>query len=499
MTVLRDIQLNKRVEVSDLKRARRDNGKDKVGNTFNNPSSSQNNGEISENLSNGSENEQPWLTPKKRKTGDKRAKNNPPTPEDISMSNSFNSLEEAGEVETDTVAPEKEKEAESGQRTNMKSRTQKPEEQRPPPITTLGKTLKEIAEIFASENSEVNQKFHLRQPKDTDFVTITTKDMETFKLFKQTLTDKDIRFYTYTPKGEKPKSIVLKGLYGDYNEKDVEKDLKERKLENVEILKVSKIFFNKSKVKEKEKQNFAYLVQLSNTSVLSKITSIKTLLYQKIRWEQLRRDKLFQCKNCQRIGHAKINCTLPARCVKCGLEHEVGNCLIDKNADRASLMCANCGLNGHPANWRGCIFFKGGQGILDTQMKVNNQIRRETEDRVRRTLEPKISYARATERNNNNLNNGGRERQFSQSNRGWEDNIQHRETVTRAKSQEGNSNDQNVPKWAEIMQGNMELMQDNILKAITTQMNSITKQVEINTQSILDIQNTLEQLKNKNE
>lgn len=371
---------------------------------------------------------------------------------------------------------------------NTRATTRGPEIQRPPPIHASGKTLQEIADLLSKIDNipEVTQKFYLRQPKQSNEITIISTDIKAFKQFKQTLTDNDIKYYSYTPKHEKPKTIVLKGIFGDFDEVQVREDLMSRKFKKVEILKVNKIIFNK------KTNNFGFIVQTTNTSDINEITKIKTMLYQKVSWEQLRRNSLFQCKKCQRFGHAASNCTLPPRCVKCGEGHDFGKCLIVKNSDRLSLKCANCEQVGHPANYRGCPFFKDSLYIINRNKRDNYQQNNEMIKKVSRRLDPNLSFAGATRSSNvredirvneiqhdNNINNQLYSRH-----------IPSRENVRPITvHNHENENEQSTPSW-------VDKLQSNIINAVQQQFNGLKTQVEKNTQ---DIQMILDQLNKKSE
>ena len=98
---------------------------------------------------------------------------------------------------------------------------------------------------------------------------------------------------------------------------------------------------------------------MSNDSIIQNLIKIKTVAYQKIRWEPLIKRDVFQCKDCQRIGHSSANCSLDYRCVKCKENHKPGEWAILKGTvDNRQLYCVNCEEFGHPASYRGCPLFK---------------------------------------------------------------------------------------------------------------------------------------------
>jgi hypothetical protein len=76
-----------------------------------------------------------------------------------------------------------------------------------------------------------------------------------------------------------------------------------------------------------------------------------------VKWENLKKSQnhVTQCFNCQRWGHASINCGLPSRCVKCTDSHAKGEC--SRNSRDGEPECCNCNGN-HSANHRGCPVFK---------------------------------------------------------------------------------------------------------------------------------------------
>lgn len=104
------------------------------------------------------------------------------------------------------------------------------------------------------------------------------------------------------------------------------------------------------------------------------------LAYQTVRWEQLKKKKIFQCKNCQRIGHASSNCNMNFRCVKCAQSHGPKSCPLEKTSSREKLLCANCGNAGHPASYHGCPYIKKISLTIDKKNNAKSQnIRQQTE------------------------------------------------------------------------------------------------------------------------
>ncbi|KAK0074688.1 hypothetical protein PV325_007947 [Microctonus aethiopoides] len=121
---------------------------------------------------------------------------------------------------------------------NTTSKTEARKKSNSPPIIVLNTNIKSLITIFNNPNSNIG-KFTLAQTaKNTVSVTPTNSDEHT--KFKEILTAKGMQFYTFTPKGQKPKTLVLKGVRGGYTEEDVKEQLIKFELKNVKIVKRAK-------------------------------------------------------------------------------------------------------------------------------------------------------------------------------------------------------------------------------------------------------------------
>ncbi|CAG5093154.1 Protein of unknown function [Cotesia congregata] len=105
--------------------------------------------------------------------------------------------------------------------------------------------------------------------------------------------------YLY-PQGKKKVTLVLKGVTSNYNEHDVKNFISNKKLQDVNIEKVTKLQFDK-----KDPNRFFFLVYLSPDSKAAALTKLRYVLNQPVRWEKIKKKAVFQCRRCQRIGHAK--------------------------------------------------------------------------------------------------------------------------------------------------------------------------------------------------
>ena len=130
------------------------------------------------------------------------------------------------------------------------------------------------------------------------------------------------------------------------------------------------------------------------------------MLYEKVWWEPLRKTGVFQCKNCQRIGHSSTNCHLGYRCVKSKESHKPGECIVPKeNSDRTILFCVNCQSFGHPASYKGCPFYKLANDIKKARTHLAQNKRRRNVNEISQQINNtrhRPAYENATYQNNSN-------------------------------------------------------------------------------------------------
>lgn len=266
--------------------------------------------------------------------------------------NDNNNAMESDQVETMTHTHSQQNTQEF-QQAGTSSQTIDPENLKtfkPPPIFVTGEKV----------NDSIKTLKNAGLPQDSFSVSIS-KGLHSIQVMKQIDYDKvklalksnQIQFYSFTPKGEKLKSILLKGVSEEYTSDQVLEDLLNRNIPSVEIKKVTELKF----VHDNQERRHL-IVQITQRSSLKELFKIKNVLHMKTRWERLRRNKLLQCRRCQRIGHTAANCEMLFRCVKCGETHEPGKCPLNTATSRENFKCANCGKSGHPANYAGCKYIK---------------------------------------------------------------------------------------------------------------------------------------------
>lgn len=104
---------------------------------------------------------------------------------------------------------------------------------------------------------------------------------------------------------------------------------------------------------------------------------------------------------------------MASRCVKCGGEHQPKDCNnITKDNKREDLKCANCNEHGHPANYRGCAYYKTALNILKKRKLLNNKPNPHSEvtnapkrNFVSKTVNKNVSYAQTANNQRPSQNN----------------------------------------------------------------------------------------------
>lgn len=314
----------------------------------------------------------------------------------LSQANSFESLDNLMDQDEPTVNAT---EQGTKQKTIIKNVTNKSKPRKnikPPPIEIFNNgDIKKITTLLIEKEIK---KTEVIIKKIDNSLTISTNNLENYNKCLATLTENKIGYYTYTPRDLRPKNLVMKGVTGDYTVEEIQEELTELTDNKIKIKKVIKFIFNK-----KRTDRYFHIVQVDADEPIEPIIQIRAVALQRVRWEKLRKVRFFQCRNCQRIGHASANCTLPRRCVKCAGDHPVNECKISKDASRSELKCANCKENGHPASYKGCPYFVHTTTLtkeLDKQKKGKMQSAIKSANKYATTGR---SYRDAITNNNNNL------------------------------------------------------------------------------------------------
>jgi hypothetical protein len=111
-----------------------------------------------------------------------------------------------------------------------------------------------------------------------------------------------------------------------------------------------------------------------------------------------------QCRKCQRIGHAAVNCNLQYRCVKCNSEHKPGEGEnISKNSK--DLFCVNCNSLGHPASYRGCPIIKEIKKKINDKKNIHTKENHISYKSNASLVKPGMSFAEAVSENKQLISN----------------------------------------------------------------------------------------------
>ncbi|CAG5078033.1 Similar to ORF1: Nucleic-acid-binding protein from transposon X-element (Drosophila melanogaster) [Cotesia congregata] len=206
---------------------------------------------------------------------------------------------------------------------------------KPPPIFIIGEDIKVTSAKITSAGIKKDA-VTIKQNRGSH--TILAANRSTYDVIKLKLLELKVQFYTYTPKDLKPQTVVLKDIYGNYTADDIKADILEAN-KDIIITKIIPIVCKNSKYK---KQHF--IIQIPAGSKKKDLTSLKKIGSQVAHWENLIKNSVTQCKNCQRVGHTSSQCNMEYRCVKCGQSHERGKCTIPiEDNNKENLTCINCG------------------------------------------------------------------------------------------------------------------------------------------------------------
>ncbi|KAL1123506.1 hypothetical protein AAG570_002584 [Ranatra chinensis] len=183
-------------------------------------------------------------------------------------------------------------------------------------------------------------------------VMVSPSTPSNYRAIVKYLSTKNLPYHTYQIKTEKAYRVVIRDL-----NQNIPLDIIRREIENHghRVRAVSNVLHPKTK--ERLPLFFVDLEPASNNSDIFKIPKI---YFSSIRVEEphKRRD-IVQCTRCQQYRHTKGYCNRPARCVRCGRDHDSATC--EKSRDTPAT-CALCGGD-HPANYKGCTVYKDLQKI----------------------------------------------------------------------------------------------------------------------------------------
>lgn len=233
-------------------------------------------------------------------------------------------------------------------------RNDKSKNKKIPPINIVDIDSKQLIE-FIKNGLKIND-FKIKEFRNKKSLFLNT--LEDFLRVKAFLEKTKTKFFTFTPKGIKTKTYILKGLDASVDTEDILNELSKFEDDELKFIKISP--FSTKLAIEKGHKLPIFLVQISPESNINKLKNIKAILYRCVKWEHVRRPEIPQCRNCQGFFHSAANCYLPTRCVKCNLDHERGKCSVNmvQPDEKNKLFCVLCNKYRHPASYKGCEKYK---------------------------------------------------------------------------------------------------------------------------------------------
>lgn len=219
--------------------------------------------------------------------------------------------------------------------------TETSETTKPPPIKILQK-INSFTHLTNSIRNVINSNnYRVKYTANATIVYLTNLD-DYHKLVRD-LKEKEVEFFTYTPKNEREVKAVIRAAPFISSE-DIKNNLQDQGLDITGI--------NQFKTKSGT-PSAAFKINMSKDTNLRQVHNIRNIGPLSIDWERFnRKEQITQCRRCQRFGHGQKNCNLTPRCVKCPENHITSECRI-KEIIPGGAKCVNC-MGAHTANYHKC-------------------------------------------------------------------------------------------------------------------------------------------------
>ncbi|GFT72295.1 nucleic-acid-binding protein from transposon X-element [Trichonephila clavipes] len=330
------------------------------------------------------ENEDGYTSPSSRQT----AKNRRTTSSNdnnfkIDLRNKFNNLtieQVAGPSLTETVNTQAKDTPNTITNPNTDTTTKANSKLLPPPVFL------EITTEYRSQMKVLNAKYpKLRSKMTGEYLKLYTDTDDEYYELQAFLESIKYKFFSITPKKDRPIKVVIKGLPRDTDTKDIHSDLIDA---GFTVLKVTQLIGKITKEKIP-----VFLVSLPRNIPNAKIFDLKKLSYLSVNVEGYENNGVTQCYSCNKFNHTADNCRLTPRCLKCGENHQTRDCQIQR-IEHA--FCINCQKFGHMANYAKCPLYPKQKKVTPSNTKNNYT------SIVNSLVRPNISYAQATNNNTSN-------------------------------------------------------------------------------------------------
>lgn len=196
--------------------------------------------------------------------------------------------------------------------------------------------------------------------------------------------DNNLPFFTHQQNDKREKKMVIKGLPPQAETEDIKQDLESQGF------RVSMVHQYKKRDPDSKtlRPSATYTALLPKDQQWEKIYQVQYILLTKVTIEDYEpRVGPPQCKRCLRWDHTANYCWMPARCLKCGGNHEKKDCTL-KDSEPAK--CAGCKGN-HPASWRGCSEYQ--KALRSWKPSPANKAKKESDRQSSTTAAPKLVFA----------------------------------------------------------------------------------------------------------
>ncbi|GFU83171.1 nucleic-acid-binding protein from transposon X-element [Trichonephila clavipes] len=301
----------------------------------------------------------------------------------IDLRNKFNNLrieQVAGTSLSETANTQEKDTPNTTSNTNTVTNTKANSKLLPPPVFL------EITTEYRSQMKVLNAKYpKLRSKMTGEYLKLYTDTDDEYYEIQAFLESIKYKFFSITPKKDRPIKVVIKGLPRDTDTKDIHSDLIDA---GFTVLKVTQLIGKITKEKIP-----VFLVSLPRNITNAKIFELKKLSYLSVNVEGYESNGVTQCYSCNKFNHTADNCRLTLRCLKCGENHQTRECQIQRTENA---FCINCQKFGHMANYAKCPLYPKQKKVTTSSSKNNYT------SIVNSLVRPNFSYAQATNNNTSN-------------------------------------------------------------------------------------------------
>lgn len=178
---------------------------------------------------------------------------------------------------------------------------------------------------------------------DGERLKVYTKDITCFRQIQNYLDDKQYKYVTLSPRNQRPRKILLKGIPQFTPQEELIDSFRE-------------IGFTATRVAMMKSRKTGQYLPMYVCSILpcenlDTLYDIKRFHHLKVEFVPFNSNgRPSQCYNCLLYGHASEGCKFEPRCVKCAQGHQTKNC---PHRGKITPKCANCGQD-HVASYGGC-------------------------------------------------------------------------------------------------------------------------------------------------